>query len=97
MMHQFYRYGALTELGGTASLTKIYQYVFDHQGDIDPKCTYPPYISIYSFHSHSAVAYRFNKKGDYKSNVRSTLHNTGAFTQLANGDWTVSSHLRGRR
>lgn len=32
------RYGALTELGGTASLSKIYQFVFAHQSDIDPKC-----------------------------------------------------------
>jgi len=40
-------------------------------------------------------SYRF-KTGDYKSNVRSTLHNTGSFHKNSNGKWTIDSPLKGR-
>eukprot|EP00026_Physarum_polycephalum_P016764 Phypoly_transcript_17760.p1 GENE.Phypoly_transcript_17760~~Phypoly_transcript_17760.p1 ORF type:complete len:190 (+),score=14.52 Phypoly_transcript_17760:68-637(+) len=73
-------YGALITLGGTASLSTLYDYVFTHQAEIDPK-----------------FKYRFEDKG-YKSNVRSTLHNTGSFRQLPDGThWTIACPLKGRR
>jgi len=73
-------YGALIHLGGTASLSALYDYVYTHQAEIDPK-----------------FKYRFEDKG-YKSNVRSTLHNTGSFRQLPDGThWTIASPLKGRR
>jgi len=40
-------------------------------------------------------SYRF-KTGDYKSNVRSTLHNTGSFHKNSNGKWTIDAPLKGR-
>jgi len=40
-------------------------------------------------------AYRF-KTGDYKSNVRSTLHNTGSFHKNSSGKWTIDAPLKGR-
>jgi len=40
-------------------------------------------------------SYRF-KTGDYKSNVRSTLHNTGSFHKNSSGKWTIDAPLKGR-
>jgi len=40
-------------------------------------------------------SYRF-KTGDYKSNVRSTLHNTGSFHKNSSGRWTIDAPLKGR-
>jgi len=71
-------FAGLKHLGGAAELQELYQYVFDHKEDIDPR-----------------FSYRF-KTGDYKSNVRSTLHNTGSFHKNNNGKWTIDSPLKGR-
>eukprot|EP01111_Echinosteliopsis_oligospora_P012747 TRINITY_DN4405_c3_g1_i1.p1 TRINITY_DN4405_c3_g1~~TRINITY_DN4405_c3_g1_i1.p1 ORF type:complete len:298 (-),score=75.81 TRINITY_DN4405_c3_g1_i1:60-953(-) len=58
------------------------------------------YISVYD-NRHlldPKFAYRFNEKEDYKSNIRSTLHNTPAFKQNpSHGTWFIVSSLRKRK
>jgi len=41
-------------------------------------------------------AYRF-RDNEYKSNVRSTLHNTGAFSKMPTGEWTITGKLKSRK
>jgi len=72
----------------------IYTALISLGGTADLQSLYR-YVNDHQNDIDDKFAYRF-KNGEYKSNVRSTLHNTGSFHKIVDGRWTINSPLKGR-
>jgi len=72
----------------------IYTALISLGGTADLQSLYR-YVNDHQNDIDDKFAYRF-KNGEYKSNVRSTLHNTGSFHKTVDGRWTINSPLKGR-
>jgi hypothetical protein len=75
-------YGALQDLGGTADLQTLYNYVAEHSHEVDKK---------YASRFENGLG---KSSSGYKSNVRSTLHNNQCFIKLQNGQWTINPSFK---